>query len=95
MSPGFRFSLDVSGMDQFNHLTTATARFFFTPSSKVVIATRHHETVQRNSCCVNKWISALKTNFISVVEFLFKLSNHTKRAALFPGPTQLSSTGNQ
>ena len=50
--PGFRFSLNMSGVDQFNRLTTATARFFFTPPPKVL-----HETMWRNSCNVKKlWI---------------------------------------
>ena len=33
--PGFKFLLDLSGVDQFNHLTTATARFFFIPPPEV------------------------------------------------------------
>ena len=37
--PGFRFSLNLAGIDEFSHQTTANARFYFTPTQDLQVKT--------------------------------------------------------
>ena len=48
--PGFKFPLDLSGMDEFNHLTAATARFYFTPPPEVGVVQSNKLIVRITAC---------------------------------------------